>query len=474
MIGDSLVDFGEILMKELDIDEHFQIRINKDERADVYLSCSWRPDAGQDILWLLVKELDQARIRVVGDVPDLPEQDDNRIERIMRACSGFVVVLPFRKDSHSLTSPYMIREIRIAASLNIPIILFKESRVPVILNSSPEEPRISFSSHSSEIPITVGSIPFFGPVDYDEGTKKGFNEVSGKLMDFIDCVTQKPQDYQPYAFLNSRLQRDFQMVREAIIAAVENTAGVPCLWFDDDRYKTNIMGVRERTRLLIKHASFLVADLTFSPQNPEHDNPNRSHEIGMAVAYRRQIILCSQDPRRDPYFSAGDMQIIFWKNEEELNRELTKWIKNNKENLARRVYNWELPGRDHGYEPKITQVRFNFNQSRRFIAPNLYPLKGFDSWFVAFGFGLIALSLSLIIKQLIGFDQMFDFASILAGIFTVVFASDISRGIRLTLGQNKFLRYVIPLIGLMLLLLWLGLKFYQSPSASAKTVLIPE
>ena len=181
----------------------------------------------------------------------------------------------------------------------------------------------------------------------------------------------------------------------------------------------------------------------------------------MAVAYDRTVILSSQDPRRDPYFSASDMQIIFWKNEEELNKELVKWIDNNRGTFARRVYNWELSAINPLYEPKIKKVEFRFEQSRRYVAPNLYPLKGFESWIVAFGFGLIALSVSLIVKQLFEFDQTFDFASILAGIITVVFSSDISKGIKSTLGMNRFVRYWIFVTGLVLLVLWIGLKIYQ-------------
>ena len=76
--------------------------------------------------------------------------------------------------------------------------------------------------------------------------------------------------------------------------------------------------VRERTRLLIKHATLVIADLTLGTESPERENPSRAHEIGMTIAYGRKLMLCSQEPRRDPYFSIGDMQMTFWSTEADL------------------------------------------------------------------------------------------------------------------------------------------------------------
>ena len=80
------------------------------------------------------------------------------------------------------------------------------------------------------------------------------------------------------------------------------------------------------TRLLIKHATFVIADLTLGIESPERENPSRAHEIGMAVAYERPLLLCSQEPRRYPYFSIGDMQMSFWLTEDELEAATRDWI----------------------------------------------------------------------------------------------------------------------------------------------------
>lgn len=445
-------------MTDLDSDKELKLLINTSSKANVYLSCSWRPEAGQDVSWLLVKELDQNNIRVLGDVPDQPEQDDDRIKRIMKGCVGFLVVLPYRNAQQSTTSPYIIREIRVAAELGIPIALFREVRVQAEVQTTATSAEIMFPSDSNEPSVLIRHKNVFGPYDYDSEERSLHLQVAGRLHDFYDCLLQQPPSLQQYVFLITRLQSDFKQARLAIRTAVEDIAAIPCLWSDDQRHVTNIEGLRERTRLLIKHATFVIADLTFGTEGSNSDNPSRAHEIGMAVAYRKDILLCAQDPRRDPYFAASDIQMVFWKDEEELKKRVGEWIYNHRVSLARRVYNRELSGRDSTYAPKVSETKFAIDTGKRYVAPNAYPLSTTESWLIAVGFGLIALSTALLAKRLIGFEDTFDFAAIIAGILTVIFASDLNRSIRRALGQYDYLRWLIPLSGLILILLWALLR----------------
>ena len=65
----------------------------------------------------------------------------------------------------------------------------------------------------------------------------------------------------------------------------------------------------ERASCLGQDATFVIADLTLGVESPDRENPSRAHEIGMAIAYDRSILmLLSQEPRRYPYFSIGDLQ----------------------------------------------------------------------------------------------------------------------------------------------------------------------
>ena len=173
----------------------------------------------------------------------------------------------------------------------------------------------------------------------------------------------------PYAFLIGRLERDFSHVCQAMRVAVEREAGIPLVWIDDGRHRSNVESVRQRTRLLIRHAAFVIADLTLGVESPERENPSRAHEIGMAVAYDRRLMLSSQEPRRYPYFSIGDMQMSFWETEDELERNVAQWIRAAREGVSRRVFNAELAS--VGHISKVSPPTFSFDPAKRFIGPNL-------------------------------------------------------------------------------------------------------
>jgi hypothetical protein len=116
---------------------------------------------------------------------------------------------------------------------------------------------------------------------------------------------------------------------------------------------------------LIRHAQFVIADLTLGPESPERENPSRAHEIGMAIAYDKPLMLCSQEPRRYPYFMIGDMQMGFWSDEQELGQAVASWIDANRSVVARRVFNHELAS------ATVARPVFAFDPGLRFLGPGL-------------------------------------------------------------------------------------------------------
>jgi hypothetical protein len=132
---------------------------------------------------------------------------------------------------------------------------------------------------------------------------------------------------------------------------------------------TNVASIWDRTRLLIKYASFVVADLTLGYENPRQENPSRAHEIGMAIAYDRRIMLCSQEPRRYPYFSIGDMQMTFWASETELADSVREWMRAHSGAVGRQVYNYHLPNALPGCDPQIERAAFRFDPAQRYVGP---------------------------------------------------------------------------------------------------------
>jgi hypothetical protein len=185
------------------------------------------------------------------------------------------------------------------------------------------------------------------------------------VKQFIDDVLRTRCPRRAYAFYIGRLERDFSQARDAIRTAVEGTAGMDFLWIDDGRHLTTVDGVRERTRRLIEHAEFVVADLTLGSESPRQENPSRAHEIGLALAYKRPLFLSSQEPRRYPYFSVADLQMVFWQCEDELHEALRAWVNARVHLLARRVLNFALS------TPRLAEPTFRYDAAARYIGPNL-------------------------------------------------------------------------------------------------------
>ena len=190
------------------------------------------------------------------------------------------------------------------------------------------------------------------------------DQSPANLDEFSRAVVAHRCAVRSYAFYIGRLERDFAHAREAILVAVEGAAGMHFLCIDDGCHTTNVASIRERTRLLIQHAAFVVADLTLGIENPRYENPSRAHEIGMAIAYERPLFLSSQEPRRYPYFSVADMQMSFWAREDELNATICGWIRTHRMAVARRVLNYSLAN------AVVSEPGFRFNPNRRFIGPN--------------------------------------------------------------------------------------------------------
>jgi hypothetical protein len=85
----------------------------------------------------------------------------------------------------------------------------------------------------------------------------------------------------------------------------------------------------------------------------------------MALAYGKPLLLCSQEPRRHPYFMIGDMQMSFWADEDELAAVVRRWVEANGPSVARRVFNHELPS------PVIAPPRFTYDPGQGFVGPGL-------------------------------------------------------------------------------------------------------
>jgi hypothetical protein len=298
-------------------DDRFTVEIGGRSRVDIFLTCT----EGDTSIWPLVKQFDQAGVCVVGEVPG-SESTPERGAAIASACGGTVAVLPS-----------------------------VDSGVEGIAR---------ITAHVDRARDTGQPALVIHPGDNEA-------QVRGAIENVLEQAAGQAIA-RPYAFFIGRLERDFSHARAAIRAAVEREAGIACLWSDSD-HQTNVASVRESTRLLIKNAAFVIADLTLGVENPDGENPSRAHEIGMSIAYERPLMLSSQEPRRYPYFSIADMQMTFWETEAHLYESVRHWIRARRGALARAVFNHHLAERFSGYQPLIAAPDFTFDPAVRYVGP---------------------------------------------------------------------------------------------------------
>ena len=428
--------------------DSFKLEIFTSEKADVYIAYP----VGASAPWPIVRLLDQVCIRAITDVSD-SEPDEQRVRRIMTGCSALVVVLPFRASEACTTIPTLVGEVRFAAELGLPIVILREHGVRVVIHESVKDLNLQLGDFAS---ISVGRGQVFGPILYSE--QSGFSEEIFSLFDqFLAAALKYKARIRPYAFFIGRLERDFSHAREAIRVAVEAEAGIPCLWSDDGRHRSDVESVRERTRLMIKHATFVIADLTLGTESPDRENPSRAHEIGMTIAYCRKLMLCSQEPRRDPYFSISDMQMTFWSTEADLEFKLREWIRTTRDSPARAVLNHGLADANANFDSKIKKPRFTFDVGQRYVGPKTKGLLHIRAPIMALSAGAIYLALMHLANIYFSLGSRAHWAAYIAVVFTVFVWHHLNGRARGVLEPVRFVPHFLMIIALMLMTLALAI-----------------
>ncbi|MCI0540871.1 MAG: nucleoside 2-deoxyribosyltransferase [Verrucomicrobiales bacterium] len=270
--------------------------------------------------------------------------EDEDVERLMRGCCALVVLTPL--DGAGLEN--VERHLRIASKLSLPA--------------------VSVRTSDSQIP-DLSTPPKLETLIYNVQAESFTGDSQCQFEAFLDAAALRRPASQPFAFLAVRIHDDFALVRAAIGCAVEKMLGIPCVWFDDPRIASRRWGVRQRTLTLIRRCALFLADLTYGPNNPEHDSPNTAHEIGMALAYDRPVILSCQTPRRDLYFSAGDLPTVFWQDEQHLHDQMVAWFESRHSGYGRRMLNLELRRNPQGVSGLFPRHRFEMDWKRRYVAP---------------------------------------------------------------------------------------------------------
>jgi hypothetical protein len=321
----------------------------------------------------LLRGLDGAGLQVVGDFtcPDLPP---SQWERIVRGCTGVVAVVTHDAIAAERAS-VLAERLRCVSDLGLPLLLVADDLN--LLRASPTHVSLSDGSR-----VDIHSERRFGPCVILDGP--GYQlDIGCQTAKFAKTAARIKAVQPPYAFFIGRLERDFLHAREALRLAVRSELGIECLWSDDGTRRVAIDSVRATTQELIRGATFIIADLTLGPENPRHENPSRAHEIGLASAYGKTLMLCSREPRRYPYFSIGDLQMFFWTDEQDLFDRASAWLRSNRDALGRKVLNETLAQWDPAHERYATLPPFQFDPERAYCWRGDRPFSDCEVWATA-------------------------------------------------------------------------------------------
>lgn len=209
------------------------------ERADVYVS----GDDDDAATWQLVRALDAQGVRAIN-APVGVAANDEAVRRVMATCSGLVAAVPARESEPGGSDPDALADVRRAAELGLAVAVLAAPGVRVEIGASA---------------LRVGAA---NPIALPQcGAARALDDADAASA-WLDALSRLGAPRPPFAFFVGRLERDFAQAREAVRVAVEREAGIACLWSDDGRHRVDVASVREHTRLLIREACFVIADLT--------------------------------------------------------------------------------------------------------------------------------------------------------------------------------------------------------------------
>lgn len=270
---------------------------NMREEKDIYVSYSWREDE-QALVEAVFNRLRRNRYRLIGDAGDQSVYDENnRISRIMDTCGAYVGILPYREDTITTTSRYILDEIRIAEEHGLPGILIADSRIEDLDG--------------------ISSYPIL-KIDPNEET------VQNKLLDFISTLKVNVPK-KPHVFFATNLDKE----RKSINGYIRNLCGyvtaTRCILGEDIDNGSLQQQIIER----IKNAYVMIADITGDSQCHDCEKPgteskdkmyrfNTCIEAGIARGANTTLFILAKEPRKSPPFMFRDMEVRYYNDDCEL------------------------------------------------------------------------------------------------------------------------------------------------------------
>jgi TIR domain len=236
---------------------------------DVYVSCSWHTTDRSSAL-AVSRVLAGQGVRLVGDAKDKKGfGEGDSVEAILRSCGGLLAVVPFRGvEQASLqekTYKYFLREIDLAAALDLPRLVIADPRVHRV--DGPDTDWVRLSTDAKVCPA----------------------DVTSRLEKLAD--EWRPPSAPHYLFWALDVESDAARPSAPIRHMIERITGLRIM------VGTDLRGDPVQAAIMkgIADAFLVLADIT-------DDNINTCIEAGMALASRTNLELIARGQSRSPPF----------------------------------------------------------------------------------------------------------------------------------------------------------------------------
>lgn len=249
---------------------------------DVYISRSWRSSEAQ-IPDYVCKKLDETGFRLIGDAEDQRSYNAERVKSIISSCGGLVALLPNR--GHGRTSQYILQEIEMAHTLELPCLIVAEPEVEL-----PED------LAKTAIRMTIEDIG-------------NSSDVEADLLQGIEMLEEdwKRPPQPQYIFFATKLKSQDNQRIQGLKQAIQQITTIPCLLGDDIREGQIQQVITEQ----ISQASMVIADIS-------EGNLNTCIEAGIALGTKRQLRIVACEPRERTPYMLSNQQVFPYANDVEL------------------------------------------------------------------------------------------------------------------------------------------------------------
>jgi hypothetical protein len=244
-------------------------RPNPATARDVFISCSWQPDDSESAR-AVCRALVEQGFRLIGDARDQKGfGKGQRVERIVASCGAFVSILPFRAVEAACASErpynYFVREMDIAAQLDLPTVIIADPRIRRIDGS--DAGWLRMETTATQCPTAV----------------------SAKLTGLWEDWRQPPAPQ--YVFCAMDLDSDLATSSSPIRHLIERITGMATI-VGTEIHEDNLQSAIMKR---VCNAFVVLADIT-------DDNLNTCIEAGMGLAAGTNVeLLARGKPRRPPF-----------------------------------------------------------------------------------------------------------------------------------------------------------------------------